>query len=147
MEEQFVTTADRLFAGQRLNAAIGRARAAIDAAIARLEDDSVLELDADAFAEEIAAAERLAAPALDLDGFEVVRSGRVKVDCTGAAGISYSINDYGNFIRDGYAFEVKIPGSGDLSLLGTALGSDSLLTPSSAPATGSTRDSSPPMVG
>lgn len=119
MDETFVKTENRLFRGQQLPAEMGRIQSTIRNRIASVDDDSLLEADADAWAADLLTEFRLDPPTVDVDSLALHPGGRVEVDCTNAAGISFGATEFGNVIRPGYELEVQVPVTGDAYLLAT----------------------------
>jgi hypothetical protein len=121
MDETFVMTTNRLFSGQQLQAEMGRIESTIRSRVAAVDDDTLLETDAAAWAEGMAAEFRLDPPAVNLDAAGLHPGDRVDVDCTNAAGISYTLTEFGSVIREGYELDLQIPVTGDAYLLGTQM--------------------------
>jgi hypothetical protein len=123
MDETFVKTTNRLFNGQQLPTEMGRIQSTIRSRVAAVDGETLLETDADAWAEGMAAEFHLEPPTVDLDAARLHPGGRVDVDCTNAAGITFGATEFGSVIREGYELEVQIPVTGDAYLLATqALG-------------------------
>lgn len=125
VDETFVRTGGgpegHIFVRNELGKWTTETRRAVEAAIARATDDAVLEADRDAWAAGLAADQQFEPPAVDVESAALHSNGRVNVDCTNAAGISYTTSEWGNVIREGYAFELRIPTSGDTHLLDTGI--------------------------
>jgi hypothetical protein len=124
VDEIFVKTGGgpegHIFVRNELGKWTTEVRKKVEAAIAKATDDTVLESDTDAWAEGLAAEYQFEAPAVDIEGATLRSNGRINVDCTNAPGIQYSpATEYGNVIREGYAFELRVPVSGDTHLLDT----------------------------
>lgn len=91
-------------------------------AVEQLHDDDALALDPDAWARQLASDLEVQAPSVDVDRHDFISEGRVKVDCTGWPGVSYSLTEYGSSVlRDGHRFRVTVPGEGELELLQSRL--------------------------
>lgn len=126
VDETFVKTGSRpeghIFVRNELGKWTAEARRKVETAIARASDDAALEADTNAWAEGLAAEYQFDAPAVDIEGAALRPNGRVNIDCTNAPGIQYSpATEYGNVIRGGYAFELRVPVSGDTDLLDTGI--------------------------
>jgi hypothetical protein len=126
VDETFVKTGGgpegHIFVRNELGKWTTEVRRKIEAAIAKANDDTVLEADTHAWAEGLAAEYQFDAPAVDIESAALRSNGRVDVDCTNAPGIQYSpATEYGNVIREGYAFELRVPVSGDTHLVDTGI--------------------------
>jgi hypothetical protein len=121
MEEEFVKVSGRLFEGDLVGEAMAQTRKRIERQVDAATDDELLEADADAWAAGFAAEEAIDPPVVDTARSTLKALGRVKVDCTNAAGISYTLTEYGHVIRDGFAFELRVPVSGHSTMLDTAI--------------------------
>jgi len=119
MDDFFVKTASRLFVGNQLPSAVAQIRADIERRIAATGDEALLEADADAWAESLAEELQLDPPAVDVDRSTLHPGARVDINCTNAAGITYTTSEWGHVIREGYEFELRVPVAGDSYLLGT----------------------------
>jgi hypothetical protein len=126
VDETFVKTGagpeGHLFVRNELGKWTTEARRKVEAAITKATDDAVLEADTNAWAAGLADEHQFKPPVVEIEGATLRSNGRVNVDCTNAPGIEYSpATEYGNVIREGYAFELRIPVSGDTHLLDTGI--------------------------
>jgi hypothetical protein len=114
-----------IFSGQGLEARAEAARSRINRVLSDLPDDAFASLDPDAFAEELAAPERMQTPALDVDAAKLEPEGRVDaIDCTNVPGLSMNASEafgQARIYRPGYRFRYFIPGVGELRLLETSV--------------------------
>jgi hypothetical protein len=124
MEEQFIKTGHRLFVGHALPSAAEEERRFIESEIARQDDDAVLAADLEEWAAALSVESRLEAPRVDTDRLRRGQSERIEVDCSGAAGIGFSLMEINTgAMRPGYLIDVEVPVDGNRRLLETeALG-------------------------
>jgi hypothetical protein len=125
VDETFIKTGagpeGHIFVRNELGRWTAEVRRKVEGAIAKATDDAVLEADTDAWAAGLAEEYQFEPPAVDVEAAALRSNGRVEVDCTNAAGISYTTSEWGNVIRKGYAFELRVPVSGDTHLLDTGI--------------------------
>lgn len=98
--------------------ACAEAQQAVLAAIDAMSDADVLQRDHDQWSRELADEARLEAPTADPTGLVLKDEGRVDVDCTGAAGVTYSMSEYGRgVIRPGKRLRATVPCTGPAAFL------------------------------
>lgn len=89
----------------------------IHQAVASPPEPDVVAADADEWAQRLAASERLDPPVALIDDAVYEDKGPVMVDCTGMAGVSYSLSEHQPYMRDGRRIEVRIPIGGQAALI------------------------------
>jgi hypothetical protein len=118
-EERLIVSSGRILGYSQ--SAVAKRKADIASAIQRrvaaLGDDEVLSLDPEAWAGEVAGDLAIVPPKPRPDGMEAVPHGRVRIDCTGLPGISFTALEGTGVVRDGDKVTVSVPVDGDVGLL------------------------------
>lgn len=90
--------------------------------VAGASEADVLAADPEEWAARLAASEQMERPVARIEDVSYQDLGPVMVDCTGMAGVSYSLSEHPPYMRDGRRIELRIPidGKADVITYSTA---------------------------